>query len=275
MIPSAPVHRRAPPGQDPYAAAVDLRERHTGNARRHPWEVVRSGFFRSVVSDHLDLQACGRVLDIGAGDGWFADQLRTDLSPDSEIVCWDVNYSADDLAALSPEGLHRTTEAPAGTFDLVLLLDVLEHVADDAGFLADEVTPRLHADSVLVVSVPAYQALFSAHDHALGHERRYRPRALRTLLAERYGIIERGGLFISLLPLRVATKLAERLPQRRTAAESAGIGDWRGGEALTRALVSALALDARACKWMARRRVVVPGLSTWAVCRPMAQNGRR
>jgi SAM-dependent methyltransferase len=253
---------------------VDLRERHTDSARRHPWEVVRSGFFRSLVSDHVDLQACARVLDIGAGDGWFADQLRSHLSPHSEIICWDVNYSANDLAAPSPAGLQRTTEAPAGTFDLVLLLDVLEHIADDAGFLEDQVTPRLHAGSVLLVSVPAYQALFSEHDNALGHERRYHPRALRRLLAERYGIVERGGLFISLLPLRGVSKIAERLPPRRTAAQSAGIGDWRGGRVLTRALVGALAADAQACRWMARRGVVVPGLSTWAVCRPMARGGR-
>jgi hypothetical protein len=227
-----------------------------------------------VASDHIDLETCARVLDIGAGDGWFADELRRDLPPDGEIVCWDVNYSPDDLAAPVPEGLHRTTEAPEGTFDLVLLLDVLEHIADDRAFLDRAVAPRLHANSVLLVSVPAYQMLFSAHDHALGHERRYQPRALRTVLAQRFQIRERGGLFACLLPLRIASKLSERLPRRQRTQGTEGIGDWRGGEVLTRGVVGVLTADARACRWMARRGVALPGLSTWAVCRPMAR-GRR
>lgn len=226
--------------------------------------MARSHFFRRLAADHMDLERCGRVLDVGAGDGWFAGELRGDLSADTEVVCWDVNYSGEDLAAALPQGLQRTIDAPAGTFDLVLLLDVLEHIAEDAAFLDDAVAPRLHRKSVLLVSTPAYEVFFSAHDRALGHHRRYRPRTLQRLLAARFEIVERGGLFTSLLPLRAAGTIAERLGRR---GRTEGIGGWEHGEKLTAAMAAVLAADARAGRWMARRGVATPGLSTWAVCR--------
>jgi SAM-dependent methyltransferase len=247
---------------------VDLAERqHEGQigAARHPWEVARSRFFRRLITDHGRLDRCRRVLDVGAGDGWLAGELGSDLGTESEIVCWDVNYSSADIEATLPPGLHRTIDPPPGTFDLVLLLDVLEHIVDDAGFLDDAVLPRLHPRSVLIVSVPAHPTLFSAHDHALGHERRYRPKALRRLLATRFEIVERGGLFASLLPLRLAKTILERAGR---AGRTEGIGSWQRGPAFSAAVTRLLEADARAGRWMARHRLAAPGLSTWAVCRP-------
>lgn len=247
---------------------MDLAERqHEGQigASRHPWEVARSRFFRHLITDHRRLDRCSRVLDIGAGDGWLAGELRSDLGTESEIVCWDVNYSADDLGARLPPGLHRTIDPPSGTFDLVLLLDVLEHIVDDAGFLDDAVLPRLHPRSVLIVSAPAHPILFSAHDQALGHERRYPPRALQRLLAMRFEIVERGGLFASLLPLRLAEAMLERAGR---AGRTAGIGGWQRGPTVSAALTRLLEADASAGRWMARHGLAAPGLSTWVVCRP-------
>lgn len=245
---------------------MDLCERQQADGRRHPWELARSRFFRSLAADHMDLERCRRVLDVGAGDGWLAGELHGDLSGDAEVVCWDVNYSGEDLAAPLPHGLQRTTEPPSGTFDLVLLLDVLEHITDDAAFLDEAVVPRLHRTSVLLVSTPAYEVLFSAHDRALGHHRRYRPRTLQRLLAARFEIVERGGLFTTLLPLRAAGAMADRLGRP---GGTEGIGAWEHGEKLTAAAAGVLAADARTGRWMARRGIAVPALSTWAVCRSM------
>ena len=113
------------------------------------------------------------MLDVGAGDGWFAGELKSSLPPSAEVICWDVNYSGDDLAEPMPAGLSRVVDPPDGRFDLITVLDVIEHVVDDAAFLDEDVLPRLAPDGLLVVSVPAHQALFCAHDVALGHHRRY------------------------------------------------------------------------------------------------------
>ncbi len=249
------------PGQ--YHASVDLSERH-GAVRRHPWEVVRSRFFRSLIARHAEVLSLRSVLDIGAGDGWFAGELLSDVSRECELVCWDINYTSEDLeAALGPR-VRRVTEAPRRTFDLVLLLDVIEHIADDAAFIERAVIPRLHEQSVLVVSVPAFQALYSDHDLALGHERRYRPAALHELLAERLHVVERGGLFTALLAPRALSAAAERIGRRGSAD---GLGAWTGGAALTAALTGVLRTDAAAGAWLARHGVPLPGLSAWAVCR--------
>ncbi|MDQ3737979.1 MAG: class I SAM-dependent methyltransferase [Actinomycetota bacterium] len=248
---------------DHYDAVVDLSERE-GAVRRHPWEVARSGFFRSLIARHAEVTLLRSVLDIGAGDGWFAGELLSDVSHDCELVCWDVNYTSEDLQAQLGPRVRRVTDVPNRTFDLVLLLDVIEHIADDAAFLEQSVIPRLQRDSVLVVSVPAFQTLYSDHDRALGHERRYRPAALHELLADRVDIVEHGGLFTTLLAPRLLSAAAERIGRRGSAN---GVGAWTGGPALTSALTGVLGADASAGAWLARHGVRLPGLSTWAVCR--------
>lgn len=242
---------------------MDLSERSDA-VRRHPWEVARSRFFRSLVGRHTDAPALRSVLDVGAGDGWFAGELLADVPQECELVCWDINYTDEDLETTLGPRVRRVTEAPDRPFDLVLLLDVIEHIADDAAFLERSVIPRLHQHSVLVVSVPAFQALYSDHDRALGHERRYRPAELHELLADRLDVVERGGLFTTLLPARALSLVAERAGRQGS---TDGVGGWRGGPALTSALTGALGADASAGAWLARHGVRTPGLSTWAVCR--------
>ncbi len=55
------------------------------------------------------------------------------------------------------------------------MLDVIEHVEDDVGFVRDVVDGSLAPGGWVLVSVPAYQSLFSSHDRALKHFRRYAP----------------------------------------------------------------------------------------------------
>jgi hypothetical protein len=248
---------------------VDLAER--GDAvRRHPWETERARFFRSLIARHVGGELPRRILDVGAGDGWFAGELSQEMTDGSEIVCWDVNYRSADLQADLPERVVRTADEPGGTFDLALLLDVIEHIEDDAGFLDGSVLPHLTERSLVVIGVPAYQRLFSSHDDALAHHRRYSPRRLRALLAPRFDIVARGGLFASLLPLRAAAVARERLAGPP---DSHGIGEWGAGAGVTRAVAAVLAADAGAGRWLAHRGVPTPGLSTWAVCRPHRGTG--
>jgi SAM-dependent methyltransferase len=243
---------------------VDLAERGD-SADRHPWETERVRFFRSLIAHHLGGRPARRVLDVGAGDAWFAGELSRETLHGAEIVCWDVNYRAGDLDAELPEGVVLTADEPDGTFDLVLLLDVIEHISDDAAFLDRRVLPHVTRDSLVVVSVPAYQGLFSAHDAALAHHRRYSPRALREVLAPRFEIVARGGLFASLVPVRAAALARDRIAGP---SERHGIGNWTAGPGVTRAVSAVLAADAGAGRWLADRGVPTPGLSTWAVCRP-------
>jgi SAM-dependent methyltransferase len=250
---------------------VDLRERGDTD-RRHPWETARARFFRSLIARHMRIDGRRRVLDVGAGDGWFASELGR-AAADAAIVCWDVNYRSADIDVDLPVGVERTATEPEGTFDLVLLLDVLEHIEDDAAFLDRSILSHVAGDGVVIISVPAYQALFSSHDDALAHHRRYSPRRLRALLEPRFEIVARGGLFATLLPARAVSVAREHVAGARDGGTQ-GIGHWDRGTVVTRAVAAALALDAGAGRWLSYHGAPTPGLSTWAVCRPRSRSAR-
>src|SRR5262245_41140929 len=117
---------------------MDLHEVSGANHPRHPWEVARAAFFRRVLAEGGALDAPRAVLGLGAGAGSLARELLAPLPPGSEVVCLDPNYTDEDLARFTTPpvpGLSFVRQVPARRFDLVLMLDVIEHVPDDRAFL--------------------------------------------------------------------------------------------------------------------------------------------
>jgi len=208
-------------------------------------------------------------LDVGAGDGWIAQQALDRLPASSEITCWDSNYSAEDLDSSLAQrpGLHLVTDEPTGRFDGILMLDVIEHLESDVTFLRDIVETRMAEDGWILISVPAYQSLFTSHDVSLMHYRRYSPRQFRAVLqAAGLSVTRQGSLFQSLLLVRILQAGRERL--RAPTSGSTGVGAWSGGPLMTRTLVRALEAESRLSLALANRSSLrLPGLSVWAFCR--------
>lgn len=249
---------------------MDLSERPdeaTGRERRHPWERSRFRFFQRVLTDNkLRPQS---VLDAGAGDGWFSQQLLRDLPSSAEVTCWDAHYEPAIVASLAASAgprVHFTRERPNTRFDLIMLLDVLEHVEQDRDFLGALVRENLSDDGAVLISVPAWQQLFTSHDTLLRHHRRYEPSAAAKVIEDSgLTIIRRGGLFHSLLLPRAAEKVRELWsPEQR--AQPAAL-EWSGSAALTRAVDLALAADNELSRLCATAGVELPGLSWWALCK--------
>jgi hypothetical protein len=246
---------------------VDLREREQ-HGQRHPWEVARAQFFRRIVADAAPTPI-RRVIDVGSGDSWFATELVHDLPTQCEVICYDVHYTESDVAAPLPARVRRTTLPPLDEpGDLVLALDVLEHVEHDDTFVRDELRPLVAPDGVLVVSVPAHQRLFTSHDVALGHFRRHDSHSLRTLLEPSFHIVREGSLFTSLLAPRALSAVVERVRPPRGAPSVDSV--WTHGPVVSRAITGALGADAAIGRAFSNRRFRPPGLSVWAVCRPRA-----
>lgn len=234
---------------------------------RHPWEVVRARFFGELLNPLLDRRpAC--LLDAGSGDGWFARRLAA-RHPDLSVTCFDPGYGDGVLDRLPRvERVSYSASMPQTSFDVLVLLDVLEHVEDDVELLtalSHRVTPGGH----VLVSVPAWPKLFSRHDAALRHFRRYEPRELFALL-ERSGmsVMRSGGLFHSLLPARALAVLAERLgfgqpDHGRPASHELR---WRRGELSRRLAEAILGADTRVSRAATNRGARLPGLSCWALC---------
>jgi len=251
---------------------------------RHPWERARARFFVSALDAAGLLGSPLSVLDVGAGDAFFASELHRRLPAGSRVVCCDSNYSDQHLADLERTygvgGLSfvRALPAPATAdqrFDLVLLLDVLEHIGDDLGFLR-ALVDRLREGGHVLISVPAWMSLFTRHDIGVIHHRRYRPGQLAQVIRDAgLEIRAAGGLFHSLLAPRALQKLAERArgirsvpaPSDAPDAAQTDIAQWRHGRAVTRAVDLALRADNAVSSLLARWRVPAPGLSAWALGR--------
>jgi SAM-dependent methyltransferase len=124
---------------------------------------------------------CRRILDVGCGDGLFFERLASfgeveGLEPDASIVTdprWRDKIRHDRLAA----GF-----SPAKPYDLILLLDVLEHIEDDRAAL-DAAFQALEPGGRLLLTVPAMPWLWSRHDEVNEHYRRYTARGLRQTLS--------------------------------------------------------------------------------------------
>ncbi|MGH8149804.1 MAG: class I SAM-dependent methyltransferase [Steroidobacteraceae bacterium] len=71
----------------------------------------------------------------------------------------------------------------SGAFDLVCALDILEHVDDDRGALA-ELRRVVAPGGVLLLSFPLHAARWTLFDELVGHRRRYEPEAIEGFLAE-------------------------------------------------------------------------------------------
>jgi hypothetical protein len=248
---------------------MDLLERDGEVVSRHPWELARSKFFVRLIRRFAPASRDVRLLDVGAGDAWFSAQLVDTLPAGSRITCWDVNHSEKDLSlyARHSSSLTLTAEQPDDKYGGILMLDVVEHVEDDIGFVSRIVESRLERDGWVLVSVPAYQSLFTSHDNAVKHFRRYSPRqAAAVLEAAGLRVEAQGGLFHSLLVVRGTQAAKERLSGPK--GTWVGPGGWSADPRLTRAMVSALGAESRMSKvFGAKTRSVLPGLSYWAFCR--------
>jgi hypothetical protein len=193
----------------------------------------------------------------------------------ARLCCFDLAYDAVWLqgkAAGDPR-LAFTATKPEGRYNLVLMLDVIEHVEDDRGALRDTVSSFLIPGGWLLVSAPAGDMLFSRHDERLGHKRRYTPARLRALVEEAgLAIVDRGELFASLLVPRAVAKLGElALGRYRSPASpvpshvETPLGMWKRGPLVTALVTAALSADARCSRMASRWRLPFAGLSTWVL----------
>jgi 2-polyprenyl-3-methyl-5-hydroxy-6-metoxy-1,4-benzoquinol methylase len=178
------------------------------DAARH-WYYVSKG--RALCS-LVGTAPVDEVLDIGAGSGVFSRQL-IDAGRCRRAVCMDPAYASDSREIYRGREIRFTRAAPTGQHELLLLLDVLEHVSDDVTFLR-RYAERLSPDGRIIISVPAFQWLWSGHDVFLAHYRRYTRRSLtRTVNSAGLSILDMRYFFGFILPVAVASRRLERLRQ--------------------------------------------------------------
>ncbi len=177
----------------------------------HWWYRGRRAIVR-VELERLNVPNGARVLDAGCGSG----RTLPELEPYGEVSGIELSPDAAEVARARGCGevvIGRLEKLPWDdeTFDLITCLDVIEHTPDDRVTLR-ELRRVAKPGGWLLVTVPAYQALWSEHDEANHHYRRYGRRSLRAAANEAGWLVERMTSFNSLL---LAPAAAVRIAQRR------------------------------------------------------------
>jgi SAM-dependent methyltransferase len=147
--------------------------------RRHWWYAARRGMVRRL----MDGVAPGRAVDVGPGSGGNSSVLR-DLG--WQVVPVEMSETAARLThgrggLAVVRGDARRLPVRDQSVDLVMSTDVWEHVEEDDE-VAREAFRILRPGGRLLLAVPAGMAMWSNHDVALGHVRRYERPALEALL---------------------------------------------------------------------------------------------
>ena len=182
----------------------------------HWWYVARRKILADLIGREIVPPRSARVLEIGCGTGHNFEMLRHF----GHIDALEVDDAARDLASLrlgaevGSAPLPALTGVESGAYDLVALLDVLEHIDGDRAAL-ESIAAKLAPGGRILVTVPAYQWMWSAHDVAHHHKRRYSKRSLRNVAAAAGLRVDRIGYFNSLLfPVAAAARLLGKLTGR-------------------------------------------------------------
>jgi SAM-dependent methyltransferase len=168
--------------------------------RDHWWFTARRRILAAVIARVVRPPRQARILEVGAGTGHNLEMLgRFGKVEASELDDHARALASERLGRpVVPAALPDLSMFPADSYDVAALLDVLEHVVDDKASLA-ALYSRLKPGGALVLTVPANPWMWSAHDVAHHHHRRYRKREIEALAKEAGFEIELLSPFNSLL----------------------------------------------------------------------------
>jgi SAM-dependent methyltransferase len=179
----------------------------------HWWFTARRRILDGLIERVVRPPNNARILELGAGTGHNLAMLsRFGTVEASELDPVARGIASERLGREVKEAaLPDLSMFPAESYDLIALLDVLEHVPDDKGSLA-AIKTRLKPGGALLLTVPANPWMWSAHDVAHHHHRRYRKAEIEKLALEAGYEIELLSPFNSLLfPPIAAVRLVGKL----------------------------------------------------------------
>jgi 2-polyprenyl-3-methyl-5-hydroxy-6-metoxy-1,4-benzoquinol methylase len=251
--------------------------------RRHPWELARLKVISSLINKKLPFQSGGGgilVFDIGCGDTFLAEQLAINR-PDFDIAAIDIEFTDEMITAYQEKylklgrriQLYRTIDEAEQHYntkaDLILLLDVIEHIENDRQFLQNLASGRfIHERTVFIITVPAFQFLFCSHDSFLLHYRRYSMSTLANMLASSgLELSNKGYFFSSLIVFRVFQVVKEWFGRPDS---YPGVGDWKGNKLVSKLVYSLLLTDYFITTQLKKLKILIPGLSIYTICKKPA-----
>jgi SAM-dependent methyltransferase len=165
------------------------------------WHLGKKHLVRSLIRRNFGARRDLNILEVGCGTGGltqslieFGDVTGFDISTDAIEYCKRRginNVFVKDVTDLDVSPYNHK-------FDLILMLDVLEHLQEDV-LIMKKVREMLNDTGLFFINVPAHKFLWSEHDEALEHKRRYhRVELLKKLRDAGFEIVSES-YFVSLV----------------------------------------------------------------------------
>jgi SAM-dependent methyltransferase len=179
----------------------------------HWWFKARRRIVSALIEQQVPLKPDARILEVGAGTGSNLAMLQhfgrvEAIEPDDGA-----RALASRRAGIPVGGglLPDRVEIADGRYDMIVLLDVLEHIDEDVASLR-MLRRKLAPGGRMLLTVPAAPWMWSAHDVAHHHKRRYTAASFRRAFADGGLRVRHMSHFNSLLyPLIAGVRLAGRL----------------------------------------------------------------
>jgi SAM-dependent methyltransferase len=187
--------------------------------QQHWWYKARREVLSALIARTAPPPPGAAILEVGCGTGHNFAML-------GHFGRVDAVELDDEARSLAEQRLGRSVmraplpelaDVPAGHYDLIGAFDVIEHIEDDSAALVS-IGRRLKPAGKLVMTVPAHQWMWSAHDVVNHHKRRYSKRGLGDLVKGAGLRLEKIGYFNSLLfPVAVTERAASKIRKKQDA----------------------------------------------------------
>ena len=155
--------------------------RQIKNQEKHWWFQARKKIIDQIISD-INFKNKKNILDFGAGSGVNLDMLEkyglVDIHEQNKYARTALKNKNKKI-----KNLYSNLKIKRNFYDLILVADVIEHIKQPRNLLKD-LKKFLKKDGYILITVPAYQFLFSKKDESLGHYRRYNKKLLEKELSD-------------------------------------------------------------------------------------------
>lgn len=189
--------------------------------REYWWHIGRLRIIQTYINKALGKSPDARILNIGCGTGGTIDLLEKYGTVDN------VDISDEAIKFMKEKGYKRLHKVDGidlpfkdETYDLICAFDVLEHIAAESSALK-EWYRVLKPGGSMIITVPAYQWLWSNHDVSLEHKRRYTKKRLHAATTKTGFTVGKSSYAIVFsLPMIVAFRLINKLRRQDASAET-------------------------------------------------------
>lgn len=261
---------------------MDLLESKSDNystISRHPWELARLYLIKKMIKNLTKGNNHSHtILDLGCGDAYNLSEVAK-MFKNYNFIGIDTALNNDLIENLNTRYnnnrinlLNTINSIPNNTkVNIVLLNDVIEHIEDDYQFLKDLSNKDfITHETIFIITVPAFQSLFTNHDKKLLHFRRYNIKSLPDLIKNcNFSIIQKGYFYFSLLPLRILSKYIEIILKPEYT-ENKGISNWKSKVLIDDILKYILIIDSLILLFINKYfKLYIPGLSVYTIVKPI------